>query len=68
MHLMISSREVDSLRVQLSERIFMRKRQNSECNVENFRRFFFGMSSDVPAFKVCIFASDFKFCLGVNEY
>ena len=29
---------------------------------------FFGMSSDVPEFKVCVFASDFKFGIGVNEY
>ena len=36
----------------------------------NFGLFFFGMSSDVPAFKVRVFASDFhfKFWIGVNEY
>ena len=38
----------------------MRKRQNDECNVRNFRRVFFGMISDVPAFKVRVFASDFE--------
>ena len=37
------------------------KRQNSEFNVTNFRQFFFGMSSDVPAFKVRVFASDLEF-------
>ena len=29
--------------------------------------FFFGMSSGVPAFKVHVFVSDFKFWIGVNE-
>ena len=38
-----------------------KKSQNGECNVRNFRRFFFGMSFDVPAFKVRMFASDFDF-------
>ena len=46
----------------------MRKGQNGECNVRNFMMFFLGMSSDVTAFKVRIFASDFEFLLGVNEY
>ena len=27
--------------------------------------FFFGVSSDVPAFKVCVFANDFEFWIGV---
>ena len=47
--------------------------------LEIFRRFFFGMSSDVPAFKVrvvlfcfvlfCfVFARDFEFSIVVNEY
>ena len=30
--------------------------------------FLFGMSPDVPAFKVRVFTSDFKFLIGVNEY
>ena len=30
----------------------MRKRQNGKGNVRNLRRFFFEMSSDVPAFGV----------------
>ena len=30
----------------------MRKRQNGKCNIQNFRRFFFGMNTDVPEFKV----------------
>ena len=33
-----------------------------------FRQFFCGMSSDVPAFKVHVLTSDFKFLIGVNEY
>ena len=37
----------------------MRKKQNSECNVRTFRRFFFGMISVVPTFKVHVIASDF---------
>ena len=44
----------------LAKVFFMRKRQNGECNVRNFWRLLFGMSSDIPAFKVCIFASDFE--------
>ena len=30
--------------------------------------FFFGLSFDVPAFKVHVFPSDFKILIGVNEY
>ena len=46
----------------------MRKMHNGKCrpNVRNFRRFFFGISSDVPAFKVHVFAGDFEVCIGVN--
>ena len=36
----------------LVKSIFVTKRQNGKCNVRYFRRLFFGMSSDVPAFKV----------------
>ena len=57
--LMVSSRIsriVDSkvLRVAIQFEVFffLIKRQNGECNVRNFRRFLFGMSPDVPAFKV----------------
>ena len=50
------------------EYFFLIKRQNGECNVRNFRRFLFGMSPDIPAFKVCFFTSDVKFSIGVNEY
>ena len=45
---------------------FLIKRLNGECNVRNFRLFLFGMSSDVPAIKVCVFISDFNFSIGVN--
>ena len=30
--------------------------------------FLFGMSPDVPAFKVRILTNDFKFWIGANEY
>ena len=29
---------------------------------------FVGMISDVPAFKVCVFVSDFEIWIGVSEY
>ena len=32
-------------------------KKNGECNVRNFKRFFLGISSDVPAFKVPVFVS-----------
>ena len=69
-HLMVSSREVDStvLRMALQLEYFSDKKENGECNVRHFTPFLFGMSPDVPAFKVCIFTSDFKFWIGVNEY
>ena len=46
----------------------MRKMHNGECrpNVRNFRRFFFGISSDVPVFEVHVFAGDFEVCIGIN--
>ena len=53
---------------QFSGSIFMRKRQNGECNVRDFRRCLFDMSSDVRAFKTPVFASDFEFWVGVNVY
>ena len=42
-----------------------KKKQNGECNVWNFKGFFFGMRSDVPAFPV--FAKDFELWIEVNE-
>ena len=33
----------------------------ANVNDRNFRRFFFGMSSDAPRFKVRVFASDLEF-------
>ena len=53
-HLMVSSKEVDSkvLRMAIKLTFFVRKRQNGECDIRNFRRCFFCMSSDVLAFKV----------------
>ena len=66
--LMVSSREVDSkvLKMAIQFEHFSDKKQtnkqkqNGECNVRNLRRFLFGMSADVPAFKVRVFTSDFK--------
>ena len=42
--------------------------QNGEYNVRNLRRFFFGLSSDVPRFNVSVYASDSEFWIGKNEY
>ena len=39
----------------------MLKRQNGECNVRKFRQFLFGISSDAPEFKVCVFTKGFEF-------
>ena len=50
---------------QFSLGIFLLKRQNGGCNVRNF---LFGISPDVPAFKVGIFTSDFKLWIQINEY
>ena len=61
---MVSSRLVGSkvliMGIQF-EYFFQIKRQNGECNVRNFRRFLFGMSPVVPAFKVLVVTSVFKF-------
>ena len=59
---MVSLREVDSKVLRMAIQfvsMFSDERQNGECNVQNFRRFLFDISPDVPAFKVCIFTSDF---------
>ena len=76
---MVSSREVGSkvLRMPIQFEFcfffcffffFNDKNANGECNVKNFRRFLFGLSPDVPAFKVLVLTGDFKFWIGVNEY
>ena len=48
---MVSSQEVDAKSTQDGNLVktFLWKKANGECNVRSFRRFFFGMSSDVPA-------------------
>ena len=51
---------------QFSYSNFMRKRLNGERNVRNFRRSFCGMSCDVPAFRFCVFASDFECLIGLK--
>ena len=35
-------------------------KENGECNAKTFSRFLFGMSSNVPTFKVPVFASGFE--------
>ena len=64
-HLMVSSREVDSkvfsMAIQIEYFFPLIKWQNGEGYVGNFSRFLFGISPDVPAFKVLVFTSDFKF-------
>ena len=56
-HLMVLSRGVDSkvLRMAIKLSIFIRKRQKGERYVRNFTHLLFGMSSDVPVFKVRLF-------------
>ena len=46
----------------------MRRKQNGDFNVRNFRWFLFGMSPDLPTVKVHILTSVFKFSIGVNGY
>ena len=69
-HLMVSSRVVDSkvprMVIQREYFFFLIKMQKGECNVRNFRRFLFGMNPDVPAFKLRVLTSDFKFHMEVN--
>ena len=62
-HLMVSSKEIDSkvLRMSIKFKYCYEKRQNGECNVRNYRRVFFGMSSDVPAFNVRVLDSGYEF-------
>ena len=43
------------------EYFFLIEKQNGESNVTNFRRFLFGVSPEVPAFKAGVFPSDFNF-------
>ena len=44
----------------------MRRKQNGDFNVWYFKRFLFGMSSNVPTVKVRVLTSDFKFWMGVK--
>ena len=69
--LMVASKVVDSniFRMAIQFAYFLKiKWQNSERNVRSFKRFLFGMSPDVSAFKVRVFTSDIKFWIGVYEY
>ena len=58
-YLRVSSGVVDSKVLRIHGHsvsvFFLIRRQNGKCNVRNFRRFLFGMSPDVLAFKVCAF-------------
>ena len=72
-HLMVSSRVVDSkvleMAIQFEYFFFLKRGQDSECNVRNSERLIlFGMSPDVPAVKVRVFTSDLKFWIGVNDF
>ena len=60
-HLMVSSQKVDLGWWQFSSSILMRKKQNGDCNIRNFRRFLYGKISNVPAFKVRVVSSDLNF-------
>ena len=51
-HMMVSLRVVDSKVIQFGYFFFLIRRQNVECNIKNLRRFLFGISLDVLAFKV----------------
>ena len=46
---------------------FLMKKSNGKYKIRNFRRFLFGMSPAVPAFKVFDFTSDFNFWIGVVD-
>ena len=39
----------------------MRKKENGDCNIRNFREFLFGMNPDVPDQILFPFISDFRF-------
>ena len=60
--------KVDSkvLRMPIYLKYFYEKKAN--VMLEILDDFFFGMGSDVPAFKVHVFAGDLEFLIGVNEY
>ena len=45
----------------------MTKKQYGECNFTNFNRYFFGMSFDVPAFKVHVFQLQVTLNFELNE-
>ena len=65
-HLMVSSREVDSITQDGNlYSIFMRKMQNANVMLE-ISRFFFGTCSDLLLFKVRVFVNDFEFLIGVQ--
>ena len=73
-HLMISSRAVDSkvlrMAIQFEYFFFLIKRQNGEHNDRNFRRFLFGMSPNVMASKSTFLQVTLNFELEstTNEY
>ena len=67
---MVSSIEVDSkvlIDDNLVKVLLWEKGKMANVMLEIYRRVFFGMSSYIPAFKVCVFASDFEVWIGVNK-
>ena len=44
------------------------KTKMANVMLEIFDVCFFGMSSDLPAFRVRVFADDFELLIGVNKY
>ena len=70
-NLMASFRGVDSkvLRMTLQINYFCEEKcKMANVMLETLERFLCGMSPEVPAFKVRVLKSDFKFWIGVNEY
>ena len=50
------------------ESFLIRRKQNGDLNVWNFRHFLFDMSPNVLTVKVRVLTSDFNFWNGVNGY
>ena len=68
-YLKVSLRKVDSKVQKVEIKHFDAKKcKMANVMLENFATFFFGMSYDVRAFKVSVFASDLEFGIEVDEY
>ena len=66
-HLMVLSSRLQSAQ-DGNLKYFDEKKSEITAYVINFRRLFFVISSDVPAFKIPVFASDFKFSIEIMNY